>query len=57
MKQRQKELEFHKLEFQVEFFKILDFCKLEFHVKIEFHKLEFQKDGRLLNISQTVVKH
>ena len=38
-----KELEFHKLEFQVDFFKKLDFRELEFHVKLKFYKLEFQK--------------
>ena len=36
-----KELEFHKLEFQVPF----------------RAKLEFQKSGRLQNIYQTMVKH
>ena len=47
---------FHKLEFQVDFFKKLNFCKLKFHVKFRFHKLEFHKSGILLNISQTVGK-
>ena len=35
----------------------LEFLKLEFHFKLKFHKLKFQKGGRLLNISQIVVKH
>ena len=52
-----KELEFMKLEFQVNIFKIFDFYKLEFHVKLKFHKFEFLKSGTLLNIFQTVVKH
>ena len=34
----------------------LEFLKLEFHFKLKFHKLKFQKGGRLLNISQIVVK-
>ena len=46
-----------KLEFQVNIFKIFDFYKLEFHVKLKFHKFEFLKSGTLLNIFQIVVKH
>ena len=38
-------------------FKEIDFHKLEFHVKFEFRKLKFQKGGKLLNISQIVIKH
>ena len=33
------------------FFMVLDFLKLEFHVKLEFQKLELKKCGKFLNIS------
>ena len=38
-------------------FIILDFLKLEFHVKLKFQKLKFKQNDTLLNISQTVIKH
>ena len=36
----------------------LEFLKLKFYVKLDFLKLKLKKkSGKLLNISQTVVKH
>ena len=51
-------LEFHKKQyykFEGYFLKKLEYLKLEFHDKFKFHKLEFQKDGKLLNILQTMI--
>ena len=52
------ELKFHKKQhykFEGYFLKKLEYLELEFHGKLEFYKLEFQKDGKLLNILQTMI--